>query len=321
MQKRKLFSFAASLAIACALPFSADAAGRVIHIVVPYAAGGPTDAMARVLQGPLQKALNANIVIDNIPGASGAIGAQHVLNAPADGNTYFLGNNGPSAVTPLLQKASFDPVKDFVPVGMIAKATMVLAVSTQVPATDMKSFIAYARSHPGKLNYASAGVGSLGHLASALLAKEAGLQMTHVAYKGQAPTLNALLTNEVQMLLTTPTDVMRAHIAAGKIKLIAVTSDQPSPLDPKADLVRNGVPGFTLYSWFALMAKAGTPEPALLEMRKALVTALSSDEVRTRFERIGTPVDMDGPAQVSAYIKQDLARWGTIIREQNIKPE
>jgi len=322
MQRRHLLAASGCSALSALLPGAARAQDRVIRIVVPYAAGGPTDAMARVLQAPLQKALGATLVIDNVPGAGGAIGAQNALRAPADGNTFFLGNNGPSAVTPLLQKnAGFDPARDFMPVGMIAKATMQLAVSAEVPATDMKSLIAYARAHPGKLNYASAGIGSLGHLASELLAKQAGLKMTHVAYKGQAPTVNALLANEVQVLLTTPTEVMRGHMATGRIKLIAVTSEEPSPLDPKADLVRNAIPGFVLYSWFALMAKSGTPEAPVAAMRKALATALGSDEVRKRFTALGLTADAGGPSEVAAYIQQDLARWGAIIREQNIRPE
>lgn len=322
MQRRQILSAASALGLSALIPRVVRAADRTIRIVVPYAPGGPTDAMARVLQAPLQQALGAIVLIDNVPGAGGALGAQQALRTPADGNTFFIGNNGPSAVTPLLQKAAgFDPLKDFVPVSMIAKATMQLAVSASVPAHDMASFLSYARANPGKLNYASAGIGSLGHLATELLAKQAGLTMTHVPYKGQAPTLNALLGDEVQVLLTTPTDAMRGHIAGGRIKLIAVTSEDPSPLDPKADLVHRSVPGFVLYSWFALMAKAGTPETAIEPVRKALSAALSVDDVQKRFEGLGVTADNQGPAAVTAYIKQDLARWGAIIRERNIKPE
>lgn len=322
MHRRHILAAGGTAAIAALLPLAARAQDRSIRIIVPYAAGGPTDAMARVIQPALQQALGATIIVDNVPGAGGGIGAQNVLRAPADGNTFFLGNNGPSAVTPLLQKGTtFDPVKDFVPVGMIAKATMELAVSNQVPATDMKTFIAYARANPGKLNYASAGIGSLGHLASELLLKQAGLKMTHVAYKGQAPTLNALLTNEVQMLLTTPTSVMHGYIDTGRIKLIAVTSERPSPTYPKADVVQQTLPGYVLYSWFALMAKAGTPEPTLVAMRKALASTLAMEDVRKKFEGLGVSVDAGGAPEVTSYIQHDVARWGAIIREQNIQPE
>lgn len=311
-------------AAALALPAASFAAypDKPIRIVIPYSAGGPTDAMARILQGPLQKALGAVVIVDNVPGAGGAIGAQQVLHAPADGYTLFLGNNGPSAVTPLLQKnAGFDPLKDFVPVSLIAKATMTLTISSAVPASDMKSFVAYARSHPGTLNYASAGIGSLGHLGSELLVKDAGLQMTHVPYKGQAPTLQALMMNDVQVLLTTPTDAMRAQVTAGKIKLIGVTSDKASPFDPKADLVKDAVPGFVLYSWFAFMAKSGTPAPLLAKLHDAINAALATDEVQKRFAGLGIVAE-GGPAQdVTDLVKQDVARWAPIIRDRHIEAE
>lgn len=324
MKRRNILVAAAALPLAMNASVAALAAPRrAIRLVVPYAAGGPTDAMARVLQPLLQDPLGATVVVDNVPGAGGAIGAQAVVRAPADGNSYFLGNNGPSAVTPLLlrENAGFDPVKDFVPVGMIARATMLLAVSADVPANDMKSFLAYARANPGKLNFASAGVGSLGHLASELLAREAGLKMTHVAYKGQAPTLTALLSGEVQMLLTTPTSTMRGYITGGRIKLIAVTSQDPSPQYPKTDTVRSAVPGFVVYSWFALMAKSGTPDAPLIDMRKALKAALADPQVRQKFEDFGVSADDAGPEQVAQYIQQDLSRWRAIIQEQGIKPE
>ncbi len=316
---RALVAIAASAACALALAAYPD---KPIRVVVPYSAGGPTDAMARILQGPLQQSLGTTVIVDNVAGAGGAIGAQQVLRAPADGYTLFLGNNGPSAVTPLLQKnAGFDPLKDFEPVSLIAKATMVLAVSASVPAHDMKSFLAYAKGRPGALNYASAGVGSLGHLGSELFARQTGLQMTHVPYKGQAPTLTALMGDEVQVLLTTPTDAMRAQIASGRIKLIGVTSEETSPFDPKADLVHKTVPGFVLYSWFALLAKSGTPPDVLAKLHKAVNAALASDEVQKRFAGLGVAAE-GGPAQkVTELVKQDVARWSTIIRERNIQAD
>lgn len=310
---------------AAALPVAAQAAypDKPIRLVVPYAAGGPTDAMARILQAPLQKALGgATVIVDNVPGVGGALGAQQVLRAPADGYTLFLGNNGPSAVTPLLQKnAGFDPVKDFAPVSMVAKSTMVLTVGAGVPANNMKSFLDWAKKNGGSANYASAGIGSLGHLGTELLLKQAGLKMTHVPYKGQAPTLNALLGGEVQVLLTTPTEAMRGQVAAGKIKLVGVTSEIPSPHDPNADVIAKSVPGFTLYSWFAILVKAGTPPEIIERLHNAIVTAVASDDVRMRFDSLGVDAESSAPAKVMDYVKQDVSRWSAIIREQNIQPE
>lgn len=309
---------------AAVMPIAASAAfpDKPIRIVVPYAAGGPTDAMARILQAPLQQILGATVIVENVPGVGGALGAQQVLRAPADGYTLFLGNNGPSAVTPLLQKnAGFDPIRDFAPVSMIAKATMVLAVNGDVPANDMKSFVAWAKNSKGKANYASAGIGSLGHLGTELLLNQAQIEMAHVPYKGQAPTLTALMGGEVQVLLTTPTEAMRAQIATGKIKLVGVTSETTSPHDPKADVVQKTVPGFVLYSWFALLVKAGTPEPIIAKLNEAINRAVASEDVRSRFNSLGVDAGGSSPAQVRDYIKQDVARWSAIIREKNIQPE
>lgn len=293
-----------------------------IRIVVPYAAGGPTDAMARILQTPLQQALGTTVIVENIPGAGGSLGAKQVLRAPADGYTLFLGNNGPSAVTPLLQKsAGFDPLKDFAAISAISKATMLVAVSPKVSATDMKSFLTYAKDNPGKLNFASAGIGSLGHLGTELLLKQSGIQMAHIPYKGMAPTLNALLSDEVQFLLTTPTDAMFAHISAGKIKLLGVTSDEPSPQAPSVEVVHKSVPGFILYSWFALLAKADTPEPIIQKLNQAINQALRTEDVRKRFNALGVVVGGSSPQVVMDDIKQDIARWSVVIREKNIQPE
>ena len=320
----KNISSAAICLLAFAAPISALAAypEQAIRIIVPYAAGGPTDAMARILQAPLQQALGTTIIVENVTGAGGALGAKMVLRAPADGYTLFLGNNGPSAVTPLLQKNSgFDPIKDFAPISSIAKAAMVVASSTSVPVTDMKSFVAYAKSQPGQLNYASAGIGSLGHLGTELLIKQSGIQMAHIPYKGMAPTLNALIGNEVQFLLTTPTDAMFAHAKAGKIRLLGVTSNGPSSSAPGVEPIQSTVPDFVLYSWFALLAKAGTPEPILQKLNAAINNVVQSDAVQKRFYALGVVAGVITPKLVSDYIQQDTARWGAIIRDKNIQAE
>lgn len=312
---------AASTCLALAIAAGASAAypDRPITIVVPYNAGGPTDAMARILQGPLQEALGATVVVENIAGAGGAIGAQKVLRAPADGYTLFLGNNGPSAVTPLLGNAGFDPMHDFRPVSLIAKSTMVLAISGKTPAKDLPTFIDYAKRNPGKLNYASAGTGSLGHLASALLVKQAGLDMMHIPYKGQAPTLNALVAGEVDLLLTTPTAAMRGQAQEGRIRFIGVTSEDTSPFDPQVQTIRETIPDFVLYSWFALMGKEGTPDAIVQELHDAVAQAIAKPEVRERFAALGVVAESSTAETVSRLIGQDVSRWSEVIRENGIK--
>jgi tripartite-type tricarboxylate transporter receptor subunit TctC len=145
--------------------------------------------------------------------------------------------------------------------------------------------------------------------------------MTHVPYKGQAPTLNALIGEEVQVLLTTPTEAMRGQIAAGRIKLVGVTSDTTSPHDPKTDVVGKYVPGYSLYSWFALLARAGTPPAVVQKLHDAVVKAVASEDVKKHFDLLGVDAESSDPAKVMDYVKQDVARWSVIIREQNIQPE
>lgn len=295
---------------------------RPISIVVPYNAGGPTDAMARILQGSLQETLGVTVIVENVPGASGALGAQRVLRQEADGYTLFLGNNGPSAVTPLLlEGAGFDPLADFEPISLISKATMVLAVGAHIPADDLPAFIEYAKQNPGKLNFASAGVGSLGHLASTLLVSKMGVKMEHIPYKGQAPTLNALVAGEVDLLLTTPTDAMRGQAQAKRIRMVGITSEKTSPFDPDAPVIHETVPDFVLYSWFALMAKAGTPAPVLDKLREAIANAVALPATKERFAALGVIAESSEAAAVRQLIEQDVSRWSKVIRENNIKAE
>jgi tripartite-type tricarboxylate transporter receptor subunit TctC len=175
---------------------------KPIRIVVPYSAGGSTDNMARVMQEPLQKALGQPVIIDNKPGASGVLAAREVIRSKPDGYTLFFVNNGNLAVTPFVQKdANYDGAKDFSPIALVSSSPMVAVVPAALPVTDLRSFVEYAKKN--HVNYASAGVGSFGQLATELFANKAGLKMTHVPYKGQAPTTTAVLTNEVQLLVTT----------------------------------------------------------------------------------------------------------------------
>ena len=321
MQRRALITTAGALPLLNTVLRPAYAAEPPLRVIVPYAAGGPTDAMARVLQPELSQRLGASLVIENVAGAGGSLGAQAAMRAESNGKTFFLGNNGPIAVTPLIlgRKSGFDPEKDFTPVCLVARATMMLAISNAVPVDSLQGFIQYANAHPGELNFASAGVGSLGHLASEYFARQTGLKMTHVAYKGQTPTLTALLSNEVQMLLTTPNGAMRSYIDDKRIKLIAVTSDTPSPLYPHTALLRSAIPGFSLYSWFAFMARAGSPAPALQQMSHALQQILALPAIREKFENFGLTADWQDAAVVSRYIREDLQRWRPIIQEQDIQ--
>ncbi|MDP1961722.1 MAG: tripartite tricarboxylate transporter substrate binding protein, partial [Reyranella sp.] len=226
MIKRRMSLFSLALVLA-ALPAGAQAQypDKPIRLVVPYAPGGTTDIMARTLQEPLSKVLGQPVIVDNKAGAAGAIGTKQVANAAPDGYTLVFGNNGPSAIVPLIQKdVGYDPIKDFAPVSLVSIAPLTLVVHPSVPASNVKELIAWAKTQPNGVEYATAGAGSFGHLATELFGKEAGIKLVHVPYKGQAPSTMAVLNGEVKMLLTTSSDTQDAAVKAGKLKLLAVST-------------------------------------------------------------------------------------------------
>ena len=314
------------LAAACAV-FSAEAnaqafPSRPVRIVVPYPAGGTTDLMARALQEPMQKTLGQPVIVDNKPGAAGAIGAREVAKSPPDGYTMLFSNNGPSSTTPLLVKdAGYDGLKDFAPVSLVSTAPLFVVVNAAVPANDLKSFIDYARTQPNGLEYASAGIGSLGHLASELFARMAGIRMIHVPYKGQAPTSNAVMTGEVKVLITTSSSVMNGYITAGKLKLLGVSTPEPSALAPGAPVVASVLPGFKVEIWFGLLAPAGTPADVVARLNDAVAKAIALPDLQQRFVNFGVIAASSSPRRLHDLIAEEVPRWTQTVREAGIRAE
>ena len=293
---------------------------KPIHIVVPYSAGGTTDVMARVLQGPLQNALGQPIVVDNKPGASGIIAAREVIRARPDGYTLLFVNNGNLAVTPQVVKdANYDSLKDFTPVALVSSAPMVAVVPASLPVTDLKSFIDYAKTHP--ISYASAGIGSFGQLATELFANRAGVKMTHIPYKGQGPTTNAVIAGEVQLLVTTPSGAMNDFIANKKLKLLAVTSAEQSPLEPGTPPIASILPGYVAESWFAIVGPAGMPADVVARLNDAISKAVQLPEVQQRFTTFGVIARTATPKKLGEMTADEIARWTPVIRDNNIRAE
>jgi tripartite-type tricarboxylate transporter receptor subunit TctC len=311
-------------AFALALPMLAWAqAAKPIRLIVPYPAGGTTDAMARVLQEPLQKALGGQqILIENKPGAAGVLAAREVAKAKPDGMTLFFVNSGIVSVTPFVVKdAGFDGIKDFAPVALVSMAPLMVVVPADVPVNDLKGFIAWAKAQPDPVPYASAGIGSFGHLSSELFARSAGLKMTHVPYKGQAPTTNAIVAGEVKMLITTASGVMNEFIASGKLKLLAVTSAEPSPLAPRSPTVGSVLPGYVAETWFAILATAGTPPDVVNRLNDAVNKTLSTPEMQQRFTGFGLVAKTATPQRLGEMVADEVARWGPVIRDNNIRTD
>jgi tripartite-type tricarboxylate transporter receptor subunit TctC len=295
---------------------------RPIRLIVPYPAGGSTDIMARALQEPMAKILGQPIIIDNRGGAAGTTGSNEAARSDADGYTLLFANNGPISIAPLLQKGvDFDPLKSFAPVSLVSTAPLVLVASEKVPVTDVAGLIAYARAQSKPMLFASAGPGSLGHLSTERLLNQAGLQMVHVPYRGQAPTTLAIFAGEVDILLTTTSDTLNEYIRSGKVKLLGVSSPGPSPVAPGAPPIGDALKGFSVETWFGILAPAGTPPEVLGKLNTALGTVLAMPQLRDRFLTYGLEAKGSTPAELYARIAAEIPSWRKVIEERSVKAE
>ena len=295
---------------------------RPIQMLIPYPAGGTTDVMARALQEPLQKALGQTVIVENKAGASGVLAAREVARARPDGHALLFINSGIVAVTPHVQKdAGFDGVKDFAPVAMVTAAPLFVIVPGSLPVTDLKGWIEWAKKQPGPLPFASAGVGSFGHLASELFAKAAGLKMTHVPYRGQAPTTTAVMSGEVPLLITSMSGAMRDAITGGRLKLLGVTSAQPHAQSPGVPTVASVLPGYAAETWFGIITTAGTPPDVVARLNREINTILATKDIQDRMTALGQEVQTMTPAQLGTLIADDSARWGQVVRDNNVRAE
>lgn len=306
--------FAPCLALAQSFP------NRPIQMLIPYPAGGTTDVMARAMQEPLQKALRQSIVIENKAGASGVLAAREVARAKPDGHALLFVNSGILTVTPFVQKdAGFDGVKDFAAVAQVTSAPLFVIVPGSLPVNDLRSFIEYAKKQPTPLPYATAGVGSFGHLASELFVKAAGLQMTHIPYRGQSPTTNAVITGEVSLLITSMSNAMSEFIKTGKLKMLAVTAAQTSTLSPGVPTVSSVLPGYAAETWFGFVTTAGTPPEVINRLNTDINRIVQTREYSDKMAALGQQISIKTPAQLGALIAEDAARWGQVVRDNNIR--
>ncbi len=294
---------------------------RPITIVIPYPAGGTSDAQVRMFQDELGKMLGQPIVVDNRPGASGGIASQFVARSKPDGYTFLYPNNG-VVITPLLySKVGYDALKDFKPVTVTTRVPMVLVTNKKVPAKNLAEFLDYARKQPQGIMYASAGTASYGHLASARFAAMAGIKVEHVPYKGEAATTMAARMGEVDMLLTTPSSAMLGQVTEGNLTLLGVATEKPSPVVPGARTINQTVPGFTSEVWFGLLAPAGTPDNIVEKINAAMKKIMAEDSIRTRLLPTGAEPYTTTPAEFGAIMARETAQWRDIIAQYKIKAD
>ena len=294
-----------------------------VRVIVPFPASGATDLVARVVTQRVAQDLGQQFVVDNKPGAGGTIGTAEAAKARPDGNTLLLTTSSTHAISPhLMPRLAYDPQRDFVPVAHVADAPSVLLVTPSLPVKTVAELIAYARAHPGQLNYATSGNGTIVHLNTAAFSAQAGVEMTHIPYKGTALAIPDLAAGQVQVLFDSlPTGM--PHVKSGRLRALAVTSAQRSSLAPELPtLAESGLPGFSSVTWFGVYLPAGASPALVKRVHDAFARAIQAPEVAQSLARLGVePARPSTPAQFAALVQADSARWASVIRQHKITLE
>lgn len=294
---------------------------KPVRWIVPSTPGDGSDIMARLLSDRVGRALGQPVVIDNKPGAGGVLGSEQAARAPADGYTMIVGNAGSHGINAAIYgKLTYDVLKDFAPVALICTAPNVMVVSPAIKARNVAEFIAYAKANPGKLNYASGGVGSSAHMSAELFKSMTGTEMTHVPYKGSAPAVAALLGDEVNVMIGN-LPPWSAHIKAGKVRALAVTTAARYQALPEVPTLAESLPGFETVAWFAVFAPAGTPKPVIERMNREINAALAMPEVRERLATSNCDPEPGTPESLGTRVAGDVARWKKLAADKNIRAD
>ena len=295
---------------------AADYPEKPIHIIVPFAPGGATDVAMRLLQPALTDALGQTLVIDNRGGASGTVGMELAAHAIPDGYTLFFGNVGTVSIDPnFFPKLQVDPARDFIPISLAGETPGILVASAKFPPNDLKEMVAYAKAHPGKINYAAAGISTLNTLAMEQLQGIAGLQMTQVPYKGGAgPALLDLIAGNVDVMLVT-LSAASSHVKEGQLKALAVTTQQRVPLFPQVGtMAEQGYPEAVSSSWQGLFALAATPQPIVARLHAAMVKAMGDPATQKRMTDAGIiPTVSASPGDFKAFVAGEAAKWKGVV--------
>jgi len=325
--RRRLILVPALAAVAVFLPaawsdgaFAQAFPSKPVKLVIPFPPGGSLDAVGRAIADKLTQMWGQSVVVDNKPGAGGNIGADFVAKSAPDGYTVVMGALSTHAVNPsLYPKMPYDAVKDFAPISLVAITPNVLVVNPSLPVNSVKDLIAYAKANPGKLSFGSGSNGSAGHLAGELFKVDTGTDMVHIPFKGGAPALQALLAGDTQLMFDNLANSMQ-QVKAGKLKALAVTTEKRSALVPDLPtMAESGVPGFDISTWFGIMAPAGTPPDVIAKWNTDLVKVLNSPDMRERMTAQGAEAAPDTPAEFSAFIARELAKYARIVKASGAK--
>jgi tripartite-type tricarboxylate transporter receptor subunit TctC len=293
---------------------------KPVRVVVPYAAGGNTDSIARIAAQQLSIALGQQFVVDNRAGAGGAIAAEHVARAAPDGYTILFGSLAPISILPLIRRVPYDPVKDFVPISIVGTNYFILGVNANLPVKTLKEFIDHVKTRPGLLNYASGGTGTVSHVTGAMFLSRANLRMTHVPYKGGAPAVADLIGGQVQMYFGNAAEIL-PHATTGKVRALAVSSARRDPKRPELAAIAEDFPGFSAVTWNGPMAPAGTPRFIVERLAKAIADAVQEPQVIASLGKIGVDPLGNTPAQFSELIRTEQAFWRSAVEAAGIQQE
>lgn len=294
---------------------------RTVRIIVPGPPGGASDILARTVAQKLSENLKQQFIVDNRAGASGIIGTELAARSAPDGYTFMLGHSGTHAINISLRKSlPYDPIKDFVPITLVATAPNILVVHPSLPAYSVKQLIALAKSRPGQLTYASAGTGFSQHLAGVLFCDMAGVKMLHVPYKGSAPGLTDVIAGNV-LLMFPNIPAALPHIKSGRLRALGVTSPKRSELFPNVPAIAETLPGYEATAWFGFFAPAGVSPELTNRLNAEIVKAMGDPQVRERIHSLGAEPIGDTSAEFLAFVKAEIAKWAMVIKSAGLKPE
>ena len=296
---------------------------RPVKLIVPFPPGGPTDVMGRTAAKAMGDALGQSFVVENKAGAAGNIGTDAVAKAAPDGHTIGLSAISSLAIAPhLMASVPFNVDKDFAPISLVGTTPCAIVVHPSAPFSDLKGLVAYAKANPGKLAYASSGIGTSNHLAAELLQTSAGIDLLHIPYKGSSQIVPDLLAGTIIMSVESSLTTTLQHVRAGMLKALAVTSPTRSKALPDVPTVaESGYPGFAVESWFGLVAPAATPAAIVQKLHDAWAKGAKTAEAQTAFDNIAGTLRVTTPQEFGAFIKAENTRWGALIRKQNIKAD
>ena len=287
---------------------------KAVRLVVPSAAGGSTDTISRILGQSLTGALGTSVIVDNRPGAGGNIGSEIVAKAPPDGYTLLIPYGGFAVNPTLYRKLAFDPIRDFEPVIQICNVTGILVVHPALPVRTVKDLIALARARPGELNFASAGSGTVTHLAGELFKSMAGVNIVHVPYRGSGPALNDVLGGQVPLMFANVPGTIQ-HVQSGRLRVLGVNSAARSPLLPNVPTVAEaGVPGYEASTWFGVLAPAGTPRDVVGKLNTEIARVLRTQEMLAHLNSEGATAVGKSPEQFASFIRAEIEKWGKVVR-------